>query len=49
MEGFLLRAKESDMDITVRRGDDEISVKIQGLSLEEDQAVKEKKKNLMKY
>ena len=44
MEGFLLSAKESDMDITVRRGDDEISVKIQGLSLEEDQAVKVKEK-----
>lgn len=44
MEGFLLRAKESDMDIAVRRGDDEISVKIQGLSLEEDQAVKVKEK-----
>ena len=29
MEGFLLRAKEPDMDITVRRGDDEISVTIQ--------------------
>ena len=44
MEGFLLRAKESDMDITVRRGDDEISVKIQGLSLDENQAVKVKEK-----
>ena len=44
MEGFLLRAKESDMDINVRRGNDEISVKIQGLSLEENQAVKVKEK-----
>lgn len=44
MEGFLLRAKESDMDITVRRGDDEISVTTQGMSLEENQTVKGEEK-----
>ena len=47
MEGFLLRAKESDMDITVRRGDDEISVKIQGLSLDENQGSKSKRKRTL--
>lgn len=44
MEGFLLSAKESDMDITVRRGDDEISVTTQGMSLEESQTVKGEEK-----
>ena len=44
MEGFLLRAKEPDMDITVRRGDNEISVTIQGMSLEESQTVKGEEK-----
>ena len=44
MEGFLLRAKEPDMDITVRRGDDEIFVTIQGMSLEESQTVKGEEK-----
>lgn len=44
MEGFLLRAKEPDMDITVRRGDDEISVTTQGMSLEESQTVKGEEK-----
>lgn len=44
MEEFLLRAKETDMNITVLRGEDEISVNIQGMSLEESQTVKGEEK-----
>lgn len=36
MEAFILRAKKPDIDIMVRRGENEVSVNILGMSLEEE-------------